>query len=64
MCPVLPPATPWCTALRGRSLAGGAAAGRRAETDQLLRELAFVFRLTERVRAAVTAGEMPLAVGA
>ncbi len=31
-----------------------------ASTDEILRELAYVYRLTERVRAAVTAGEAAL----
>jgi hypothetical protein len=36
-----------------------ARAGRRTETDGLLRELAYVYRLTERVREEVLAGDAP-----
>lgn len=64
MCPVLSSQTPARTSFVRRSPAARGAAHHPAEMDGLLRELAYVFRLTERVREAVTAGEALLAVGA
>jgi hypothetical protein len=63
MCPILQSQTPVRSVSRRPQTTAFPRTAPSAETDRLLRDLAYVFHLAERVRASIAEGEELLPAG-